>query len=97
MSSERVAPPPAALTADYTEAEKQAIERKKIYCRMQGICFKCWLDDPYEPVPIDRETSLCPNCDRYEKPVTCQGCREGALNQLGHIGSGGCLASYTDQ
>jgi hypothetical protein len=51
--------------ADYARLEAEAIERKKDYCAIEGICYACWQEDPVEEVHLDPETKACPNCDAW--------------------------------
>jgi hypothetical protein len=51
--------------ADYARLEAEAIQRKKDYCAIEGICYACWQEDPVEEVHLDPETKTCPNCDAW--------------------------------
>jgi hypothetical protein len=49
--------------SDFARLEAEAIQRKKDYCAIEGICYTCWQQDPVDEVPLDRATKKCPNCD----------------------------------
>lgn len=49
--------------AEYARLEAEAIQRKKNYCAIEGICYICWQEDPVEEVHLNPETKTCPNCD----------------------------------
>ena len=50
---------------DYARLEAEAIQRKKDYCAIEGICYTCWQVDPVDQIPLDPETKKCPNCDAW--------------------------------
>ncbi len=58
--------------SDFATLEAEAIQRKKDYCAIEGICYTCWQVDPVDQVPLDPETKACPNCDAWTEFVSVQ-------------------------
>jgi len=74
--------------SDYAKLEAEAIQRKKYYCTIEGICYICWEQDPVCEVYLDSKTGCCPNCDqlRVPPPKICPNCAEATSNSYDEEG-----------
>ena len=51
--------------SSYIQLEAEAVQRKKDYCSIEGICYTCWQQDPVDMISLDPVTHMCPNCDEW--------------------------------